>query len=159
MTERVSNRNSEQHVQRYNRWQGLAIAQTSVAAALLSTLSIAGLATALSLVRSEDFVSILKCKSIFAASFVLFFVSVICSILVVVARTLDFRLTARTVRTRRDPKFAKSLEILWLTSEDYGKLTWFFFWCALLSFLVAGVAIAIAVGSVYAPALFNTTAA
>lgn len=40
---------------RYNRWQGLAIAQFSVAVALISALSIAGMGAGLSLLQKDDF--------------------------------------------------------------------------------------------------------
>ena len=39
----------------YNRWQGLAIAQFSVAVALISGLSVAGLGAGLSLLQDQNF--------------------------------------------------------------------------------------------------------
>ncbi len=141
--------------QRYNRWQGLAIAQTSVAVALLSALSVAGLGTALSLLQNKAFVAALQCKFAFALSFVLFFTCAISCCLVVITRLMDFRLTARTVRKRSNLEYKKSLTIFWLTSDKYGKLTWFFFWCACLSLALASAALAMAGSSAYASILFN----
>ena len=145
--------------ERYNRWQGLAIGQLSVAVALLSALSVAGLGTALSLLQSKEFVAALQCKGLFAASLGLFAVCAFCSCAAVVSRTLDFRLTARAARKRRNADYARPLTIFCLAAEGYGNLTWFFFWVAFLSFTSAGIAFGVAVGLVYLPVLFPKSAA
>lgn len=141
--------------ERYNRWQGLAIAQLSVAVALLSVLSVAGLGTGLSLLQNKEFVASLPYKVTFAASFVLFFVCAFCSCAAVISRTLDFRLTARATRKRRNADYDKPLTMLWLGAERYGQLTWFLFWISCLAFVAASVALAVAAGSVYMPLLFG----
>jgi predicted histidine transporter YuiF (NhaC family) len=86
---------------RYSRWQGLAIAQLSVAVALLSALSVAGLSTGLSLLQNKEFMSALQYKTIFALSFLFFVIAAFASCITVVTRTMDFRLTARVVREGR----------------------------------------------------------
>ena len=146
-------------VDRFNRWQGLAIGQLSVAVALYSALSIAGLGTGLSLLQNKDFVAALQYKATFASSFVLFFICALTSCAAVVTRTLDFRLTARVARQRSNPQYAKPLTILCLGPEGYGRLTWFFFWVATLSLIGAGAALAVAGGTVYVPVLFGKSAA
>ena len=147
------------HNQRYNRCQGYAIAQTSVAVALLSALSIAGLGTSLSLLQNKEFVAALHYKFTFAATFVLFFACIFCSCTTVISRTLDFRITARKVRKQSDPGYDKPLTIFWLTSKTYGKLTWFFLWSACLTFAIASATLVISAGAVYAFILFGKNAA
>jgi hypothetical protein len=140
---------------RYNRWQGLAIAQLSVAVALLSALSVAGLGTGLALLQNKEFMAALQHKTVFAFSFLFFFVTAVTSCVAVVSRTMDFRLTARTARKSRIAAYDRPLRIFWLGAECYGQLTWFFFWLACLSFIAAGTTLAIATGSVYAPLLLG----
>ena len=78
--------------ERYNRWQGLAIAQLSVAVALLSALSVAGLGTGLSLLQSKDFVAALQCRGLFAASLASFLGCAFCSCGAVFSRTEQVRI-------------------------------------------------------------------
>lgn len=145
--------------ERYNRWQRLAIAQLSVAVALPSALSVAGLGTGLSLLQSKAFVVALQCRGLFAASLAAFLACAFCSCCAVFTRTLDFRLTARLARKRRDAQYSRPLTILCLSAESCGRLTWFFFWAAFLLFVIAGLSLAVAVGSVYVPILFGARAA
>lgn len=143
--------------ERYNRWQGMAIGQLSVAVALFSALSVAGLGTGLSLLQSKEFVSALQCKGVFATSLVLFALCAFSSSAAVVSRTLDFRLTARVVRKRQNSAYNRPLTILCLAAEAYGKLTWFFFGLAFLSFAMAGILFGVSIGSVYVPVLFPSS--
>jgi hypothetical protein len=145
--------------ERYNRWQGLAIGQLSVAIALFSALSIAGLGTGLSLLQSTEFLAALQCKRLFATSLVLFALCALCSSAAVVSRTLDFRLTARVTRKRHNADYNRRLTIFCLEAKAYGKLTWFFFWVAFLTLSAAGVSFGVALGSAYVPVLFPKIAA
>lgn len=56
---------------RYIRWQGLAITQFSVAVALISGLSVAGLGLGLTLLQNKEFVLSAILKPYFAASLAL----------------------------------------------------------------------------------------
>lgn len=97
---------------RYNRWQGLGIAQLSVAVALISGLSVAGLGIGFSLLQKEKLSLTAPFKYIFATSLLLLFIAVALSCSVVITRVLDFRLTARKVRKDRRPTYNKPLTIL-----------------------------------------------
>jgi hypothetical protein len=145
--------------ERFNRWQALAIGQLSVSVALLSALSVAGLGSALSLVQNQDFVALLRYKILFASSFPLFFLCAFCSCAAVITRTMDFRLTARCVRKGQQHSIDESLKLWGLSASQYGRLTWFLFWAAILFFSLAGFALAIAVASAYAPLLLDTRGA
>ena len=135
---------------RYNRWQGLAITQLSVAVALISGLSVAGLGAGLSLVQHETYVLTGWWKCVFALSQLLFIGAALLSCAAVITRLLDFRLTARSVRKQQLSTYNKPLTIFGCGSEGYGRATWRLFWpsCVLLLFgavlLIVSVAIAYA---------------
>ena len=124
---------------RYNRWQGLAIAQLSVAVALFSGLSVSALAVGLSLLQNDKFRPCGVFKSLFAWAFPLLLLAAITSVGSVVSRLLDFRLTARKVRKDHKPDYDRSLNIFWLGPDTYGRITWLLFWSSCITFLV-GVA-------------------
>src|SRR3972149_3211128 len=98
---------------RYNRWQGLGIAQLTVAVALISGLSVAGLGVGLMLLQHEKFVFLLSAsfKCVFASALLLLFVAALLSCGAVVTRLLDFRLTARKVRKDTKPNYDRPLTI------------------------------------------------
>jgi hypothetical protein len=123
---------------RYNRWQGLAIAQLSVAVALISGLSVSALALGMSLLQNKEFVSPGAFGVAFAWSFPLLLLAAVSSSGAVVSRLLDFRLTARKVRKDQKPNYSRSLTMFWLGPEAYGRLAWFLFWTGCVAFL-AGV--------------------
>lgn len=145
--------------ERYNRWQGLTIAQLSVAVALLSALSVAGLSTGLSLMQNNEFMACLQARMSFLASQVLFLICATLSLLSVITRTLDFRLTARKVRKDRRPTYDGALTVWRISSKQYGNLTWFLFWLGVIAFIGAGVLLVFSVGSVYGPMLWSSSAA
>ena len=131
---------------RYTRWQGLALAQFSVAIGLISALAIAGLGTGLSLVQNQSFTCALTCKRTFVVSMVMLFISVGFSVFTVVTRTLDFRLTARVARNKTSA--TPRPETYWrMTSDTYGSVSWACFWISLaaLVFGSAGLAVSIAI--------------
>jgi hypothetical protein len=126
----------------YNRWQGLAIAQLSVAVALVSAVGIAGLGAALSLLQSKDLVVPLCARKYLAAAMGLDFAAVILSSTAVLSRTLDFRLTARKVRSDSAASYGKSLTIFWIGPDGYGRLTWCLFWPGSIFVLLGTAALA-----------------
>jgi hypothetical protein len=64
---------------RYNRWQGLATTQLSVAVALISGLSVSALAVAMSLLQNNEFVPVGAFKAMFAWSFPLLLLAAVSS--------------------------------------------------------------------------------
>jgi hypothetical protein len=137
----------------YNRWQGLAITQFSVAVALISGLSVAGLGAGLSLLQSEKFVLTGWWKCAFASSQVFLIVAAFLSRAAVITRTLDFRLTARTDRKRQKPDYDKSLKIFGCDSDGYGRATWCLFWPSCISLTLGAVLLIVCVGAAYADRL------
>lgn len=138
---------------RYVRWQGLAIAQLSVAVALVSALSVAGLGAGLALLQNSDFMFALHRKWLLATALVLLVVAAAFSCVTVVARTLDFRLTARKVRKDQDPSYSRALTFLCASPEFYGRVSWGCFWVSLLSFFGGALALVASVGTAYAKCL------
>lgn len=138
---------------RYNRWQGLGIAQLSVAVALISGLSVAGLGAGLALLQNEEFLLSAPFRCAFAASLLLLFIAVFLSFGAVITRLLDFRLTARKVRKDTKPNYDKPLTIFWLGPDAYGRATWGLFWASCLSFAVGVVLLVVSIGTAYADRL------
>ncbi len=138
---------------RFNRWQGLAIAQFSVAVALISGLSVAGLGAGLSLLQNDKFLLIGWWKCAFASSQVFFIVAAFLSCAAVITRTLDFRLTARTARKADKPDYAKSLRIFGCDSDGYGRATWRLFWPSCVSLTLGAVLLVVCIGAAYADRL------
>lgn len=137
---------------RYNRWQGLGIAQLSVAVALISGLSVAGLSVGLSLLQKNEFL-LTAPKYVFMVSLLLLLIAALLSCGAVITRLLDFRLTARKVRKDMKPNYDKPLTIFWLGPDGYGRATWGLFWCSCLTFLVGVTLLVVSIGIAYADRL------
>lgn len=138
---------------RYNRWQGLAIAQFSVAVALITAFSAAALSVGLSLLQNKDFPLSPSLHLWFAGSLLLLLCAAFFSCGAVVTRTLDFRLTARKVRKDTSLDYANSLTIFGVGPDSYGRASWRLFWASCLA-LSSGVAIlVVCVCNAYAPRL------
>ena len=131
--------------ERFVRWQGLAISQLSIAVALLSGLSTAGLGAGVALLQWDEFMLSSCFKVAFAVSMLLFISAAFCSCGAVITRLLDFRLTARKVNGS-----SKSLKIFRRDSDEYGEATWRLFWASCVSFIVGSTLFVASVGSVYA---------
>lgn len=138
---------------RYTRWQGLAIAQLSLAVALISGLSVASLGVAFSLLQNKEFLPCGLFKSLFAWSFAFLVFAALFSCAAVIARLLDFRLTARKVRKEQKSDYSRSLTIFWLGPDAYGRATWGLFWLSCLSFIVGVALLFVSVGATYAARL------
>ena len=137
----------------YNRWQGLAIAQFSVAVALISGLSVAGLGAGLSLLQNEKFVLNGWWKCAFALSQLFFVIAAFLSCTAVITRLLDFRLTARKVRKDTKPNYDKPLTIFWLGEDAYGRATWGLFSTSCLLFAVGVALLIVSIVTAYADRL------
>ncbi|PLA74464.1 hypothetical protein CYQ88_06170 [Hydrogenovibrio sp. SC-1] len=136
--------------ERFTRWQGQAIAQLSVAIALITGLSISSIAVGFSLLQDTTFTPLGLFKDMFVWSFPLLLLAAIASVLSVVSRLLDFRLTARMVRKNSNSDYTKPLTIFWISSEGYGRITWFLFWLACIAFLFGVILLFTSIGTTYA---------
>jgi hypothetical protein len=135
--------------ERYVRWQGLGIAQLSVAVALISGFSAAGLSGGVSLLQNKEFLLESPYNLAFASSLFLFVAAAFSSFGAVISRLLDFRLTARKSRKRIVPGYNKPLKLFGCGADEYGAATWRLFWASCI-FLSLGAATFVAsVGSVY----------
>ena len=133
----------------YNRWQGLAIAQLSVAIALISGLSVAGLGAGLSLLQNDKFMLIGCWQWVFFSSQILFVITAFLSCAGLITRVLDFRLTARVTRKKQRPDYDRPLKIFGCDSDDYGRATWRLFWSSCVLFVLGAVLLIVSVGAAY----------
>jgi hypothetical protein len=140
---------------RYNRWQGLAIAQFSVAIALISGLSVAGLGAGLSLLRDEKFVLVGCMKWTFPLSLGLFLIAAFFSCAAVITRVLDFRLTARVTRKNQWTGYQRPLTIFRCGPKAYGEATWRLFWSSCVCLGLGAVLLINAIGMGYANRWFR----
>lgn len=133
---------------RYNRWQGIAITQFSVAVALMTAFSASALGTGLSLLQSESFRQNSH-THLFAGALLALLLSALLSCASVISRTLDFRFTARKVRRDTTPGYDKPLTFLGLTLRGLGKLTWGLFWLSCISLLFGVFSMVICIACTY----------
>jgi len=139
---------------RYSRWQGLAITQLSVAVALITSLSVAGLGVGFSLLQNKEFLLTAPLKSVFAGALLLLLFAALLSCGAVITRLLDFRLTARQVRKKTRPTYDKPLTIFWLGPDGYGRITWGLFWASCFTFAVGVVLLVVSISATYADRLY-----
>ena len=132
---------------RFNRWQGLAITQLSVAVGLISGLSVAGLGAGLALLQKPEFAIAGSFRFVFAASLLLLVIAAFCSCATVLSRLIDFRLTARRVRGK------PPLKLFGSDPDSFSTCTWRLFWSGCASFFVGASLLVVSVGSVYASRL------
>lgn len=132
---------------RFIRWQGFTIAQFTIAIALLSALSISMLGASSILVLKESFQSTRSHGLALSLSMLSLTLVVLLCVLATVSRTLDFRLTARKVRGK------PNLTIFGLNKDQFGNLSWFFFWTALILFFVGGGLFVASMGLLLVPKL------
>ena len=135
---------------RYNRWQGLAIAQLTVAVALISGLSVAGLGAGLALLQNKEFMQAQPFTIAFGCSMILLLLAAFLSCGVVITRLLDFRLTARKVRKESNPTDDRSLKIFCNDSDAYSRATWRLFWASCISFTLGAIFLVATIGATYA---------
>lgn len=136
---------------RYIRWQGLSIAQFTVAISLLSAWSAGAMVYGVSVLRGPDLAHHVCSRGWLIGSIVVLLISSALSFLAVVSRTLDFKLTARKVRktvlAKRGCQYAKPLVFLSLSSDDYGRITWFLFAVSALLFAAGMLVLSITIGT------------
>jgi hypothetical protein len=134
----------------YNRWQALAMAQLSVAIALISGLSIAGLGAGLSLLQSDKYPFIGWWKCAFLLSQLFLVIASFLSCGAVITRTLDFRLTARKARKNQQPAYNRPLSIFCCDADGYGRATWRLFWPSCVCLTLGAALMIISIGVAYA---------
>ena len=134
----------------FSRWQHQAIAQLSVALALISGLALSSLALGMTLLLNPTFLPIGFAKLSFAFSFPLLLITTLLCCCAVVSRALDYRLTARKARRATSPHAKRALTIFWLGPDAYGRLSWFLFWSSLVTFLLGAGLLISTVALVYA---------
>jgi len=136
---------------RYIRWQGLSIAQFTVAIGLLSAWSAGAVVYGVSVLRGPDLAHHACFRGWLMGSIVMLLLSSAPSFLAVVSRTLDFKLTARKVRktvlAKRGRPYARPLVFLSLSSDDYGRITWFLFTVSALLFVAGMLILSITIGT------------
>ncbi|MES2311257.1 MAG: hypothetical protein V4566_03085 [Pseudomonadota bacterium] len=133
--------------EKFSRWQGLAITQLSVAVALVSGLSVAGLGAGLALLQRPEFAFAGLFKLLFFASQFLLVIAAFCSFATVLSRLIDFRLTARRVRGK------PPLKLLGSDPDPFSACTWWLFWVGCACFFVGATLLVVSIGSVYARCL------
>jgi hypothetical protein len=138
----------------FNRWQALAINQLTVAIALISGTSIAGLSVGFSLLQNKDFCLHGGFKLCFAASLLLLLIAAFTSCFSVVTRCLDFRLTARKTRKNAQSSFDRPLTIWGADATRYGKLTWILFWTSLSTEFIGTVFLVVSITVFYSDRIF-----
>ncbi len=136
---------------RYVRWQGIAMAQFTVAIALLSALSISMLGAGSALALHRDTPNPGAHGLALGLSMLLLTAVVLLCLLATVSRTLDFRLTARKVRGKR------CLTMFGLDKDQFGRISWLCFWSALLLFLGGSLLFVSSCGLLLAPRLLGCT--
>jgi len=118
--------------ERYIRWQGYTISQLTFALNLFFGLSVASLAFAFTLVKDKEFQLIGCPKTLFQISLLSLCVSIVVSCGVVVSRLLDFRFTAKKIRSDETATIEDS-SVYKYQYKILGALTWRLFWIQLLT--------------------------
>lgn len=136
---------------RYIRWQGLSIAQFTVAIGLLSAWSAGAVVYGVSVLHGFELTHHACARGWLIGSIVVLLISSALSFLAVVSRTLDFKLTARKVRKmvleKKGRQYARPLVFLSLSSDDYGRITWFLFTVSALLFAAGMLVLSITIGT------------
>lgn len=139
--------------ERFVRWQSQTIAQLSVALSVFSGLSVAGFGFLLSLLQNQSFKPKGCLAIVFLAALGFFFTAAALSIVALVTRLIDFRLTAQKVR--KDPS-SEPLTFFGTDATGYGKATWRLFWSMLVLFSLAIILSAYVVLNVYLGSFLET---
>ena len=122
---------------RFQRWQKIAIDQLTYALNLFLALTIAVLAYWFSLLRDDGFILGATAKCFMLLSFLGLAVSVVCGLVCVILRLIDFRGTAQRARGKEEAPSRDELRGL-------GYLTWRLFYVHLAGFGVGVTLLAIA---------------
>ena len=113
--------------ERYNRWQGYRISQFSSSVNLFLSFAVASLGFAINLKLNNNFNNIYMLVTVIKFwSFSALFGSI-----VTISRLIDFRLTARKVKTGR--------ACYSLIAKKFGLITWTFFYLQVIAYAVGAL--------------------
>ncbi len=120
---------------RYIRWQGYAISQLTFALNLFLGMSVGSLAFSFTLIKDKDFILAGCPKLLFQIALLSFSISVVASCGAVVSRLLDFRFTAKKIRSDESANIEES-SVYKYKYKLLGQLTWRLFWIQLTTLIV-----------------------
>lgn len=125
--------------ERFIRWQRYTIEQLSFALNLFLGLSVGSPAFGITLVRDDSF-SVSGCwKVAFSISLVALALSILAGCVAVVTRLLDFRYTARNVRSDETFEAEDEGGVYRYRYKVLGQFTWRLFWFELSTFAVGRI--------------------
>ena len=139
---------------KFVRWQGYSISQLTFALNLFLALSVGALAFGLKLLNDEK-VLITGCsKYAFSLGLIAVIFSIILGCAAVISRLMDFRFTARKVRSddKHDPD--EESGVYKHRAACLGRLTWRLFWAELSTFAIGLVGLMIGLFSAYGTKLW-----
>ena len=138
--------------ERFVRWQGHTMAQMSVVLALFGGIALGGLGLCFSLLQEDSFKPAGSYATVFLLALLALFVAALASIAANVTRLLDFRLTAKNIRSGKQDE---PLTYFGTDSNNFGKATWRLFWCTAVSLCIAVFLLSIVIAKVYFGDLIN----
>ena len=125
---------------RYIRWQGYTITQLTFALNLFFGMSVGTLAFAFTLVKDKEFVLLGCPKTLFQIALVSLCLAVLVSCGAVVSRLLDFRFTAKKIRSVETANNEES-GVYKYRYRVLGQLTWRLFWMQLATLVIGLVGV------------------
>ena len=129
---------------RYIRWQSYTISQLTFALNLFFGMSAGSLAFAFTLIKDKEFILTGCPRLFFQISLISLCVAILTSCGAVVSRLLDFRFTARKIRSDETANNEES-GVYNYKSKILGNLTWRLFWLQLASLSIGLVGLIIGV--------------
>ena len=135
--------------ERFIRWQAYTISQLTFALNLFLGLSVGLLAFVVTLLRDETFLLTGLPKLAFFLCLFALCISFISGCGAVISRLLDFRFTARKIRSDEKGDPDDESGVYRYRSKYLGYLTWRLFWTELFSFIIGVLCLIVAVISAY----------
>lgn len=135
--------------ERFVRWQGYTINQLTFALNLFLGLSVGALAFGITLFRDEKFIIIGCPKLAFSLGLITICISFVAGCLAVVSRLLDFRFTARKIRSDEKGDPDNESGVYKYRTKLLGQVTWRLFWTQVISFFLGLTGLAIGLFSFY----------
>jgi hypothetical protein len=122
--------------ERFTRWQNNAITQLTFSINVFLGLAAAVLGYAVSLLTSDKFAFNGISRFLFAGAMLCQLFSLLAGIVVVITRTLDFRLTARITRNIQKKRDVAQTELWRKKAKALGRTSWRLFWMQIFFFVV-----------------------